>query len=172
MGALSNAALAVAAGMQDQRVRAAVITAMRDSSALGVGLDLQDCGPGSRTRSLFDAAERRGVGQAAALCSWATARSGLVLYMDPDQLAAWSATVIPIVTAVEQPGHPLPAHVLGYRSPVRTIDIAADPNLKGPILVVLPITHPSRMQSRRSLLLPSAVVRIDTGAARQHVRVP
>jgi hypothetical protein len=82
--------------------------------------------------------------------------------MDREQLALWNTSVIPIVTALASAGASLPAHMLGYRSPTRTIDVAADRRLKGPILVVLPMAHPSRVSNARPALPASAVVHRDT----------
>lgn len=165
MGSLTVTAQAIAAAMQDQPVRTAVIAAMKDSASLGVGLDLTDCANSALAKAIFDAGERRGAATAASQCTAAASLPGLVLYMDREQLAAWSATTIPVVTAIAQPGRALPAHYVGYRSPTRTLDIGADPKLQTPILVLLPIVHPARMQSHRGALTPSSVVHKDTATA-------
>jgi hypothetical protein len=164
MGSLSAVALQVAIGLQDSRVRAAVNGAMKDSSAQGLGLDLQDCRSGGSARSLFDASERRGGQAADALCSSVLSLSGLVLFMDRVQLSNWDPSVIPIVTAMSSIGNGVPAHLLGYRSPDRTMDVTGDRNLKGPILVILPLPHPRRMAASRQGL-PASVVMWPSGAA-------
>lgn len=157
MGDLSTVALQVVTGLQDTHVRAAVIAAMRDSSARGYGLDLQDCQASGVTRSLFEAAERRGRAPTEAVCQTVSQLSGLILYMDHEQLANWGSSIIPIVTAIAHPEAGMPKHLTGYRSPDRTIDLTADKQLRGPILVVFPIRHPKR-RTFNPKALPSATL--------------
>ena len=172
MGRLSPIALAVAAGLQKPRVRSAVMAAMKDTAARGLGLDLQDCEPGTTTRLLFEAGEARGAESANASCALAAQMTGLVLYMEPEQLAVWSPSVIPLVTALANPGSAWPSHIAAYRSPDRSLDLAADRSLRGPILVVLPLIHPKRTLPLRNTLVPSLVAHHDPGPPRQHIQVP
>ena len=97
----------------------------RKSTAARAGLDLQDCEPGTTTRLLFEAGEARGAESANASCALAAQMTGLVLYMEPEQLAVWSPSVIPLVTALANPGSAWPSHIAAYRSPDRSLDLAA-----------------------------------------------
>lgn len=148
MGSLSAIAAYVAAGLQDPVARTDVMRAMKDSTSRNLGLDLQDCGPGGKANSLFVAADRLSAAKATAMCSTVAAMNGLVLYMDRSQLDLWSHSTIPIVTALANPTSARPSHLLGYRSPTRTIDVTGDAGLKGPILVVLPLRHPTRVGAK------------------------
>jgi len=162
MGSLSPIAFQVAAGLQDPVVLRSVFAAMRDSASQGLGIDLQDCGPGGPTQLLINAGAKRGGQAASVLCAALSALPGAILFMDRDQLKVWNPSVIPIVTAVANPLAPLPQHFLGYRSPSKTIDLGADSKLKGPILVVLPIKHPNRLRGLRPSLPASVTVHKDT----------
>lgn len=172
MGLLSSVALQVVAGLQDPRVRTAVITAMRDSAAQEYGLDLQGCRTAGVVLSLFQAAERRGTQSAAQTCDYVTRLPGLILHMDHEQLANWNPTVIPVVTAIAHPGAGMPAHLTGYRSPSRTIDLTAEKHLQGPILVVFPVKHRSRRKTDANLP-PGRFIHVDSArASHPHTRVP
>jgi hypothetical protein len=173
MGPLSAIALQVVAGLQNPHVRAALNSALRDTSALGYGLDLQSCDESGVARDLFAAGERRGAAPAEVLCESVKRMPGVVLHMDQHQLALWSPNTIPLVTALAHPEAMLPRHLTAYRSPTVTLDVLADTHLSGPILVVLPLTHPSRRKGRRSALPASEMIRVDSArTAHRHVVAP
>lgn len=167
MGDLSPVARQVVAGLQNPKVRGAIIRALRDPANRGAGIDLLDCSPGSAVGDLLQAGESRGGEGANTLCSAFRSWGGVTLYMAPDRLAAWDSTVIPIVTAIAHPDSALPATLVGYRSPARTIDLPADGSLQGPILVVVPYLHPKRYAGRTSQLMPSQSVRIPPKAGQE-----
>ncbi|MDB4869805.1 MAG: hypothetical protein JWL97_809 [Gemmatimonadales bacterium] len=144
MGDFSTLARHIVAGLQDSRVRALIAESMKSPDARGMGLDLGDCASGSVVGQLLEAGSRRGGAPAAELCSRFQAAGGMTLYMSRDRLARWDSKVIPIVTAVVKPDQPITAPFLGYRSPDRTIQLDPAAPLEGPILIVLPFTHPSR----------------------------
>jgi hypothetical protein len=160
MGTLAPIALQVVTGLQNVHVRAAVIGAMRDTSAHGYGLDLQDCQTTGVTRALFQAAEVRGGALADALCQTVSRLPGLILHMDHEQLGNWNPSIIPIVTAIAHPEAGTPRHLTGYRSPSRTIDLTADKHLQGPILVVFPARHPDRRNVDPKALRATTLVHI------------
>ena len=172
MGSWSPMAMAVVAGLQDPRIRRSIVAAMKDTGAAGIGIDLQACQPGGKIDSLYAAAEKRGAMAGAALCALATHASGLVLYMDREQLANWDPSVIPIVTALADPSKGVPDHLVGYRSPTRTLDLRTDDKLATPILVVLPMTHPHRTAAMRGVLFPSLVSYPAPPPTQTHRRVP
>jgi hypothetical protein len=172
MGKLSIVALQVVTGLQDPRVRAAVIAAMRDTTSRGHGLDLQDCGETSVTRSLFVAAAKRGAQPIDAMCRSVGALPGLILHMDREQLARWDPSVIPIVTAIAEPHAPPPGDLTGYRSPSRTINLGADKQLKGPILVVFPAKHANRGRADRRALPAATLIRVDSTIGSPRTRRP
>jgi hypothetical protein len=173
MATLSIVALQVVTGLQDPHVRAAVIAAMRDTTARGHGLDLQDCQQSSVTRSLFDAAAKRGAQATDAMCRYVSALPGLILHMDHEQLSHWDPSVIPIVTAIAHPDARMPGDLTGYRSPSRTIDLGADKHLQGPILVVFPVKHPNRRDADRRALPAAIFTHVDSATvSHPHAKAP
>jgi hypothetical protein len=147
MGSLSLVAQNIVAALQDSSTRAAVNHAMKSPRGSLAGLDLQSCDVDATTKALFASAERRGGAAAASLCASIKARSGAVLYMAPEQLKRWTGASIPIVTARGSMDQALQKSVRGYRSPDRLIDIPLDGTMTGPVLWVIPISHPSRINS-------------------------
>lgn len=147
MGQLSPFARHIVAGLQDPQVRSRLVRAMKASHVRGVGIDLQDCEPNTVAGDLLEAGSRRGGSAAIDVCSSFKQSGGMTLYMDRDRLAHWDSTVIPVVTALQDPDH-VPATFLGYRSPTRTIELERDAPLAGPLLVLLPISHPDRWSER------------------------
>lgn len=160
MGPLSDLARHVVAGLQDPAVRGRLVRAMKDSSMTRRGLDLLDCDATAPLGAVLAAAEKRGGRSRALLCSSIRQSRGLTLYMDPDRLAGWDSTVIPIVTAVADPNQAIPNSFLGYRSPSETIDLPRDGSVGGPILVILPHLHRGRFASQRARLLPADVMQL------------
>jgi hypothetical protein len=145
MGNLSLVARQVAVGLGNPTVRQKVVAAMKDPGAHGAGLDLSACGSGTVAADLLAAGEERGAGSAEALCSSISRSGGLTLYMSKDGLRRWDGSFVPIVTAVENSRGKLPKQWKGYRSGQRTIDLFADKPTPGPVLVVLRLTHPTRL---------------------------
>jgi hypothetical protein len=145
MGQLSPIAQHLAAGLQDSTIRMAVYRAMKSPGANHGSLDLQTCAADPAVSSLVTSGERHGAGPAVAMCALIARLPGATLYMDPTQLARWDGTTIPIVTAVEKANRRLPATIRGYRSPDLLMDLPTDGSLQGPVLVVVPIAHPSRL---------------------------
>jgi hypothetical protein len=145
MGNLSSLAHQVVVGLGNPRVRMMVVEAMKNPAAAGAGLDLNDCASGSVVAQLLVAAEQRGAGSAATTCSDIGRWGGLTLYMAESGLRRWDGTFIPIVTALSARGPAVPKQWKGYRSGDRAIDLFADKPVPGPVLVVLPLTHPTRV---------------------------
>jgi hypothetical protein len=141
MGKYSAIAQVISAGLQNPSVRAQLLQELMDVRANPTGVDLQSCGNGSAAQQLFKESDRRGFQGGPSLCEMVSKLHGLTLYMDRDRLAHWSASVAPIVTAVENPDKNLPARLVGYRSPARTITFANDSSYIGPVLVILPFAH-------------------------------
>jgi hypothetical protein len=163
MGQLSGVARHVAAALQDPNVRHEVALLMKQSPD-AAGLDLQNCQEGTAVGRLLAAGELRGAGSASVLCKQLMQAQGMVLFMDRTQLAAWDPSVVPIVTAVENPGRFAASTVFqGYRSPTRMITLnAAHPNV-GPVLVVFPHVHPSRAHSDPTRIHIETIVHPDMG---------
>lgn len=153
MGHLSGLARHISAGLQDPSARGALVRLMKSDAARGIGIDLQACESGT-VRGLLEAGSRRGADPYDVVCRGLKGAAGVMLYMDRDRLAGWDSTVIPVVTAIEHPGKPIPAKFLGYRSPTRTIELSHPASLAGPILVVLPLLHPTRW-SRQAAFKPT-----------------
>jgi hypothetical protein len=145
MGKYSAIAQVISAGLQNASVRTQLLRELMDHSANPTGVDLQSCGNGSAAQQLFNEGERRGFQGGPSLCEMVAKLHGLTLYMDRDRLAHWSASVAPVVTAVENPDKTLPARLVGYRSPTRTITFANDSSFVGPVLVILPFAHSSEV---------------------------
>lgn len=143
MGKLSPLARHLVIALRDSAMRAALITAMKGQEATHPGLDLHDCGQGT-TRRLLETGERNGGNNAADVCALLASTRGVVLYMAPEQLAKWDATVIPSVTAIEDVSGGRAGPRLAYRSPERMIDIS-DASFRGPLLVILPYVHAERL---------------------------
>jgi hypothetical protein len=148
MGSLSPFARHVVAGLQDPKVRGKIVRAMKNSHVFGVGLDLEDCGPNTVIGDLLEAGAMRGGAAASHVCGSFQQSGGIMLYMDRDRLAHWDSTVIPVVTAIQRPEIAVPTTFVGYRSPTRTIQLYRDAPLDGPVLVLLPFSHPHRWNSR------------------------
>lgn len=152
MGDLSGIAQHVAAAMQSPAVRATIAAALKQAPNGITELDLQDCGRNAAIKAMLDEGQRRGGAAPGALCSAIAKTDGMVLYMDRDLLARWNpAAVVPIVTALANPGAALPAAFRGYRTPEETIDLPGDGSVTVPVLVVLPNIHPSRKSQRPEL---------------------
>ena len=159
MGAFSPLARHVSAALRDSSIRMALVQAMKDSSALGSGLDLQNCAQSSVAKEVLAEGERHGAGSATQLCAVLTSLSGAVLYMDPQRLQAWDGRATPIVTALSDPRAALPDSIVGYRTPSRTIKMAARRLDDGPLLVILPYAHP-RTSGTRRITSATQVIRV------------
>ena len=147
MGRFSAIAQAISAGLQNPLVRTQLLQALMDKRANPTGVDLQSCEDGGVVQQLFDIAGQRGFQGGASLCAMVAKFDGLTLYMDRDRLAHWSPTVVPIVTAIANPEKTLPARLVGYRSPSRTMAFANESSYVGPVLVILPFAHAHRVAS-------------------------
>ncbi len=145
MGRLSSVARHLVIALRDSAMRAELVNAMKRQEATHPGLDLHDCAQGT-TQRLLETGERNGGTKAAEICAVLATLPGVVLYMAPEQLAKWDATVIPSVTAIEDVSGGRAGPKQAYRSPDRMIDIS-DPSFKGPLLVVLPYVHAARLNS-------------------------
>lgn len=162
MGRLSGIARHLSAALQEAAMRGLLNRALKSPGAIGIGIDLQDCEAPTLVGQLLRAGERRGGESAEALCHAFQHEKGLTLYVDRSTLKGWDSTTSPIVTALEDPDAPLPQTFLGYRSPSRTIEIGAGTKIKSPILVILPVMHPSRWRVQIRKRLPTeALVRRD-----------
>jgi hypothetical protein len=159
MGNLSLTAHQIAVGLGNAKVRQLVVQAMKSPAAAGAGLDLNACETGTIVGDLLTAAEQRGAGSAAALCSSIRRSGGRTLYMSKDGLRQWDGSFVPIVTAIESPHLPLPKRWKGYRSGQRTIDLFADKSPPGPVLVVSPIIHPAAV-ARAARTIPTQQVQV------------
>lgn len=149
MGPLSPIAQHIAAGLQDSVTRATIRRSLLNPRSSIPAADLQSCDDTTgAVGHLLRSGELRGAGLAKNLCTTLKAMSGAILYMDPTQLAHWDGSVIPVVTAIAHPGQRLPASIVGYRSPNVTMDLPTDGHMAGPVLVVLPLLHESRLPSR------------------------
>lgn len=147
MGSLSPVARHIVIALRDPAMRTALRQALVASSSSGVGLDLADCGGTSPAAMLLTRGEELGGSAAVDLCALITRRHGVTLYMNRTALAGWDGSVIPVVTAIENPAAPLPATFQGYRSPTVSIQLPGRGRaLSGPLLVVLPIAHPSEVR--------------------------
>ena len=176
MGGLSVVALQISLSLQDPDTRQALAAALKTDTMARGGVDLQDCDHSSLAHQLLAVGERRGGRTAASLCAEIAGRRGLILYMDPDRLAAWSGRDTPVVAAIENPQAPLPSEFTAYRSPTRTIALPSDGSLKGPILVVLPFRgqaranrEPGKLPRARAIQGPDASQPTTPTAA---VRIP
>ncbi|HJQ10665.1 MAG TPA: hypothetical protein VJ840_06490 [Gemmatimonadaceae bacterium] len=69
--------------------------------------------------------------------------------MSPNRAAAWDPATMPIVTAIEDPLGRRRGNFLGYLSPSKTIELPEDGRIGGPILVVLGMPHPTRLETLR-----------------------
>jgi hypothetical protein len=148
MGALSPIAQHLVVALEDSSVRVAVARAMKQPQAGVAGLDLQGCASDPVVSALLASGEKRGGAAAKAICSALEKMNGAILYMDPTEVKRWDGTTIPIVTARATLSGVLPKALQGYRSPDRLIAIPTDGSMSGPILVVLPIPHPTRLTAK------------------------
>jgi hypothetical protein len=171
MGNLSAVAIHIVAGLRDSAVRYRIHDMLLERGNYGIGIDLQDCGPGGRAFGVLHAAEAHGGQRSDIQCAALKKLRGAVLFMEPGRLAAWNPRVIPIVTAIADPDAPLPKHFLGYRSPDRTIELTDKGGVGGPLLVVLPVLHPSRPRSY-STRFPALKVTTGSPATGKRLVVP
>ena len=142
MGSLSPLARHLAIGLRDPKARVALADYMKSNPNPRAGVDLQLCDRAPALSGIIAAGQRGG--GSASMCGFVKAQAGVTLYMDPDRLRGWDASVAPIVTAIENPGAARPALFQGYRASDRMIDLPSDGSLGGPILVVLGQAHVSR----------------------------
>lgn len=150
MGRYSAVARHLAWALRDSATRMNLATLLKHDSTTLLGADLQACDTEGPVKAIFDAAERRGAGLASVVCATLKRTPGGVLYMDRDRLRAWDGTTIPIVTAIEHPEHPPLRSFHGYLATDRAIDLPPDGSLAGPILVILPLIHPSHHEFARN----------------------
>lgn len=149
MGRLSPVALAVVAGLGDPQIRHDLIAYMRTPTARGE-VDLSKCLDDGVVSQLFaSAASRLGVG-VSGLCSPLQGRRA-ILYMNPYVLSTWDESVIPLVAAVDNPGHRLPATIQVYRSPFHSVAIPSGGKANPFVLYVLPYSHPNNLNNTSRL---------------------
>lgn len=146
MGSLSPLARHIVIALRDSAMRAALVQAMKAAQPRGLGLDLSTCNQPGPAQSLIRAGESRGGASAASICALIAKTHGVTLYMNAPALAAWDPSVIPVVTAIDNPQKKLSHVFVGYRSPTRTIALSdTGHSISGPVLVVLPIPHPAQV---------------------------
>lgn len=142
MGSLSPLARHIVIALRDSAMRANLVQAMRTAQPRGLGLDLSSCNQSGTAQALIQAGELRGGASAASMCALIGNTHGVTLYMNAPALAAWDPSVIPVVTAIDNPQKKLSHAFVGYRSPTRMIALSdTGHSISGPVLVVLPIPH-------------------------------
>lgn len=171
MGALSQYAQVVVAALGDSVTRIAVWEKLRSPSTPLEGIDLQSCGSDAVVDRLLLAGQRRAGRSAAEVCSALQKMPGAILYMDRSRLKQWDGTSIPLVTAIERPDDRLPKILTVYRSARRTMSVPSDGSTLGPVLVILPYTHPSHRPGVVPSNDPPAVV-LRTPSQQQSERLP
>jgi hypothetical protein len=168
MGELSPIARQVVAALRDSVLRVEVARAMKETSSAS-SIDLQDCAAVSVAQRLLLAGERNGMGSATLHCGNLRKLRGAILYMNPERLAHWDGTVIPIVTAIQNPDRALPKELRAYRSSTRLVNLSLDHPDDGPLLVVLPYVHPRRAKSKATTTSAQMVQVVPTDTARQQL---
>lgn len=157
MGRLSPLARHLVIALRDSDMRAELAGAMKRQELTHPGIDLSDCNQGE-SRHLMERGEANGGSHNADICALIKSMPGVMLYMAPEQLAKWDATVIPSVTAIDNASGGRAGPKQAYRSPDRMIDIS-DRSFRGPLLVVLPFVHGARTKGLTSHA-PNLVTRI------------
>jgi hypothetical protein len=167
MGSLSPLARHIVIALRDSATRVALIQAMKSAQPRGLGLDLSTCAEPGTAQALIRMGEVNGGSAAVSMCSLISKRRGVTLYMSAPALAAWDASVIPVVTAIDNPNLKMSHAFVGYRSPTRTIVLSdTGHSVSGPVLVILPIPHPARVarNGRSSISTQFSVFHVDTAS--------